>query len=134
MSLPNSARLLFSGEKCFWNSNLSVELLFLEHSPLQIIEIIAYAAQLKYEAPHIYVDGLVLLAQMNEKGTIENREGGICRAKVDYLFDRIALSSYSHDFEVNVLSDFNHSRADDLIVVKPLELVEYKSPFVHVRR
>lgn len=135
MSITSSTRLLFSGEKCFWNSNLSVEVLFLEHSPLQIIEVIVYSSKLNYEAPHVYVDGTVLLAQVSQKGNIGDKGSWATdKSKIQYLFDRVTVTTYSHGFEVDVLSGRTPLPVESLMVEKPLELVAFVSPFAHFRR
>lgn len=139
MSSRDSTRLLFSGKKCFWKSNISIDVLLIHHSPAQTIEVVAYNADIQREAPRLYVNEAVLLLALDNCSVVSGSES--CThifdtAKVDYIFDRIAVASESENFEID-LQDSVYSSSDGemlLIVAKPMALVAYTSPFVQHSR
>lgn len=128
--MSRSTRLLFSGKKSFWKSRkvISIDILLIQHCPAQIIEVIACDAELKFEAPHLYVVEDVLLQKL------DSSQLGPDRAIVDFIFDRIVVSSYApeHDsFEVDITNTIGEATLEGLVVARPRGLVPYTSPFAH---
>ncbi len=140
MSANSSARVLYSGKKSFWKSNISIEVMLVQHFPAHVIEIIAYDHGMKCEAPHLYVNENVLLLKLDSHigSGLQVNQQGIDRAKVEYIFDRIIVANYLPDsgsFLVSIKPSLNQrSESEGLIIIKPAELVAYASPFVQIFR
>lgn len=136
MSTRTFTRTIYSGKKSFCKSTISINILLIQHCPIQVMEVIAYDPILKCEAPHLFLNENVLLWQLDSDLIASSRADmqELERAKVEYILDQIVVASYLPDsakFELGMKRSSldGHSEIDGLMVVKPRGLVAYASPF-----
>lgn len=99
------------------------------HSPAQIVEIVAYNHTIQCEAPHLYADQRILLMKLDGSG-VASKADNLDRATVEFLFDSLGVSNYSHDSQGFEICMKNMCEMDELLIAKPVDLVAYLSPFV----
>ena len=129
-----SVRVIFEGPKVFWKTRVTLDIVIVEHTNFGVLEVIAFDAELKLEAPRLYIDQEDLQSMINqqnfiqrfvslekEKAARQNEAVEIVditkratdKATADYILDRICVMKYSKKEEVlTVEMQFDFSDRD----------------------
>jgi hypothetical protein len=130
-------RVLFDGLKSFWALKTSVRILIVEHSYLDVLEIIVYDTLAEFEAERVYVCALTLRAILESRKVsvlVDICTSGIPATMLSSGYDtevctfichHLFIGSYmpvSKRMDVTVRSSYRDNGDSELMVSKPDDL------------
>jgi hypothetical protein len=146
IAVDTTVHVIFDGNKFYWRTRNTVDVIITEHKYCNAFEIVVYEPTLDKEAPRIYLDAALLLSKVHEcdidsKISFANRnhvsitEGMVHhimnKAISDYILNRLIIKEFSVE-ELVIIAEFQYLPSDTdmgditkLIRSKPAVLVPY---------
>jgi hypothetical protein len=159
--MSNSTVVLLEGSKCYWKTRNTLDIIVVEHTRLDILEVIAYEPSFDAEAPRLYLNNKVVRSRVDTKvidrylrsakiaaqqsgkvpdvaASVKTAEG---RARAEYILARLFIKDFSYEerrIVVEMQFDFNdrddeHGGLDvsTMVIQPPADLQPYEATKYH---